>query len=98
MLALVGCVIVVGAAIALLSPAITQVTQLFEQAGISSSYISIIFKAMAVCFITQIACDICHDSGENAIASAAELWGRATVTLMSLPLITAVIETITDFL
>lgn len=98
MLALAACVGVTLACISFLSPVITQINELFTEAGISSSYISLILKATAICFITQITCDICRDSGEHAIASAAELWGRGTMTVMSLPLIAAIVQMITDFL
>lgn len=98
MISLCACVAVIGASAAILAPLITQVNGIFADAGVSSSYVSLIFKATAICFITQITCDICRDSGENAIASAAELWGRDTVTVMSLPLITTLVGIITDFL
>ncbi|MDE6848134.1 MAG: stage III sporulation AC/AD family protein, partial [Ruminococcus sp.] len=61
-------------------------------------YISLIFKAAAVCFITQITCEICRDSGENAIASAAEMWGRGAVTFMSLPVLKALLERINEII
>lgn len=98
MISLCACVAVIGASSAVLAPLISDIRGIFTDAGISSSYISLIFKATAICFITQITCDICRDSGENAIASAAELWGRGTITVMSLPLITTLVEIITDFL
>lgn len=98
MISLAACTVVLGAFIIMINPVIQQVESLFTQAGISSSYISLIFKAAAICFITQITCEICRDSGENAIASAAELWGRGAVTIMSVPVIEALVEMITDFL
>lgn len=98
MISLAACAVVLGAFIIMINPVIQQVECLFTQAGISSSYISLIFKAAAICFITQITCEICRDSGENAIASAAELWGRGAVTIMSVPVIEALVEMITDFL
>ncbi len=98
MVSLAACIIVIGAAAAVVSPVITQINDIFTEAGISTSYISLIFKAVAISFITQITCEVCRDSGENAIAAAAELWGRGTLTVMSLPLIAALIEMITDFL
>lgn len=98
MISLAACIAVIGAAAAVLSPIVTQVSEIFTEAGISTSYISLIFKAVAISFITQITCEVCRDSGENAIAAAAELWGRGTLTVMSLPLITALVEMITDFL
>lgn len=81
-----------------IDPAIAEIRELFGTAGISSDYISLVFKAMAICFITQITCDLCRDSGESAIASAAEMWGRGTLTIIALPLLKALIEMINEFL
>lgn len=98
LLSLASCVIVIGAFIVLLSPVVQNVTQLFSKANIPSDYISLIFKAIAICFVTQITSDICRDSGETAIASAAELWGRGSLTVMAIPLIEVLINMISDFL
>lgn len=96
--ALAACGTVGAACVMILGTLIEQISGIFVQAGISESYISLIFKAAAVCFITQITCEICRDSGENAIASAAEMWGRAAVTFMSLPVLSALLEKITELM
>ena len=62
-----------------------EIRDVFEMAGIAESYISIIFKTMAICCITHITAELCRDSGESAIASAAELWGRGAVLVLGLP-------------
>ena len=89
---------VIGFFISLISPIIDRVQMIFTDAGIPSSYISLIFKAAAICFITQITCELCRDSGENAIASAAELWGRGAITVMAVPIVEALHEMINNFL
>ena len=94
MIALAGCTAVMGAFLAFFAPVITEISSIFSEAGISDSYLSLIFKATAICLITQITCEICRDSGESAIASAAEIWGRGAVTFISLPLIKALLEQI----
>ena len=70
MIALAGCTAVMGAFLAFIAPVITEISSIFSEAGISDSYLSLIFKATAICLITQITCEICRDSGESAIASA----------------------------
>lgn len=95
---LAACISVLGCFIMLAEPIITEIRDIFEQAGISESYVSLIFKASAICFITQITCEICRDSGESAIASAAELWGRGALTFMSLPVIRALIDMINSMI
>ncbi|MDE5835337.1 MAG: hypothetical protein K2H26_07445 [Ruminococcus sp.] len=98
MTALIACVAVLGGMMIFVEPLISEVSEVFSQAGISDSYISLIFKATAVCFVTQITCEICRDSGENAIASVAEMWGRGAVTFMSLPILKALIEKINEIM
>ncbi|MDE6788965.1 MAG: stage III sporulation AC/AD family protein [Ruminococcus sp.] len=94
MIALAACTAVIGGFIAIFSPVVTEISSIFSNAGISDSYLSLIFKATAICMITQITCEICRDSGESAIASAAEIWGRGAVTFISLPLVKALLEQI----
>ena len=81
-----------------LEPMINDIREIFSAAGISESYISLIFKAAAVCFITEISCEICRDSGENAIASAAEIWGRGAITFMSMPILKMLVEKINEII
>jgi len=47
---------------------------------------------VGVCFITQLACDLCRDAGENAIAARVETAGKAAILLISLPLFEQVLE------
>lgn len=98
LMSLAACTAVVGGFMLFLTPIITEVRDIFSQAGISESYISLIFKAAAICFITQITCELCRDSGELAIASAAELWGRGAITFMSLPIVKNLLEKINELL
>ncbi len=39
--------------------------------------IQVIFKALGVCFIAQLATDACNDAGESAIASKIEMASTA---------------------
>lgn len=94
LLSLGACTVVVGGFMMFLAPLITEIRDIFSAAGISEAYISIIFKAVAICFITRITCDLCRDSGEHAIASAAELWGRGAITFISLPIVRNLLEMI----
>ena len=43
-------------------------------------------------------CDICTDSGESAIATAAEMWGRGALAVMSLPMVRSLLERIEQLL
>lgn len=51
-----------------------------------------VVKSLGVCVITQLAADICRDSGQAAAASRVELGGRLAVLVMLLPLLGNVLE------
>lgn len=85
--ALAACVIVSAALLAMLSPLTSQLRELFSESGLSEGYISVVFKALAIAFITQLTSSLCRDCGESAIGSAAEMWGRGALVFLSLPLI-----------
>ncbi|MDD7517177.1 stage III sporulation AC/AD family protein [Ruminococcus flavefaciens] len=78
---------VLTAFVVLIEPEVSELREMFESAGVSESFISLMFKALAICCITHITAELCRDSGEGAIASAAELWGRGALAVLSLPLV-----------
>ncbi len=97
-IALAACTAVIGGLFALLAPAADEIRDIFLSSGLPESYISVVFKALAICLVTQITSDLCRDSGETAIASAAEMWGRGAVTLLTVPLVRALIGQIGELL
>lgn len=69
-------------------------TGLIDQAGIEQEWLSLLLKALGICYITQFASDCCRDAGETALASKAELAGRIAVVLLALPMLSQLLETI----
>ena len=63
--------------------------------GLDEGYARILLKALAVCYITQLAADCCRDAGESAIASKIELAGKAAIVAVSLPVFTELAELVT---
>ena len=98
MIALAACTCVVGSFLAILSPMADELRDIFNNAGISDSYLNLIFKAMAICLITQITSELCRDRVECAIASAAEIWGRGAIAYISLPLIRTLLQQIAEII
>ena len=60
-----------------LSPVLEQLRSTMELTGLTGNYAAILFKAVGICLLTQLAGDVCRDSGESSIASKIELAGRA---------------------
>lgn len=70
-----------------LSPVLEQLRSTMELTGLTGDYAAILFKAVGICLLTQLAGDVCRDSGESSIASKIELAGRTAILLTAMPLI-----------
>ena len=55
--------------------------------NVDALYVKTALKITAVCIVCKIVSDICKDCGESALASQTELFGRATVLIISFPII-----------
>ena len=53
---------------------------------------SLLAKALGICITTQLAADICRDSGSTALANIVELAGRLLVLALALPLLKSIAE------
>lgn len=86
------------AAVNMLNPVITLIDDLQASAGIDIRYSEILFKSLGVCYVTQLSSDCCRDCGENALANSAELIGKISVVLISVPLLSACVGIINSLL
>lgn len=78
---------ILGAIIIYISPVIDSINTIFLKTGADSSYLTVLFKSVGICYISQFAADICRDSGEIVLASHAELAGKVSLIIIALPMI-----------
>ena len=91
-------ILIMTAVITMLAPSLEAITELADSAGLDSSYAQVLLKALAVCYLTQLASDSCRDAGESAIASKIELAGKAAIAVISLPVFTSLAELVSDLI
>lgn len=60
---------------------------LMQQSAFSTELGGILFRALGICLMTQMASDACKDVGETALAAKAELAGKCFLLLLALPLL-----------
>lgn len=75
-----------------------KMDSLMSGSGLDREYAQILFKALGICWLTQFASDICRSCNEAAIASAAEIFGKIQLLLLSLPLFENLIDVVTGIL
>ena len=62
------------------------------------SYLKIILKMIGVTYLADFAANLCRDAGYSAIAGQVEFFGKISLLTLSLPVLTALMETIDEFL
>lgn len=77
--------------------AISKLRELFAQSGNAGIYFVTALKALGISYITTFAADTCRDFGLSSLAQTAETAGKVTIFVLSLPLVTAVLETALKF-
>ena len=72
--------------------ALDSMRVMLDGAGVDSGYVSIVFKTLGICILTQIASDICRDCGESALATKTELAGKIVILSVAMPMITSIAQ------
>lgn len=67
-------------------PLLNDIRNMLSKSGLSEEYLHIVFKALGVCLLTQLAADACKDVGEQALANKAEFAGKVSLLMLALPL------------
>lgn len=81
-----------------LSTIFFMIERLGEKAGVEGLYLETILKIIGIAYITELGANITKDAGLESVASKIELAGKIFILLLAVPIITAVIEMILDFL
>lgn len=85
-------VIIIILIISKLEEITAKVNSFLNIVNIDSLYISVLFKSVGICLLTQFASDSCSDAGENALASKVEFAGKIMVLITAIPLFEQVIQ------
>ena len=59
--------------------------ELCTLSGIKSEYLKIVFKIIAISYISEFTASLCRDAGESAVAMKVEMVGKLIIMVASLP-------------
>ena len=80
--------------VAKLDSIISLLNELVEEAGINKNYLTVLLKVTGISYIVELAKNICIDAGSNSLATKLEMAGKVSVVVLTIPVITSVIEMI----
>lgn len=69
-----------------------------EALPIHVGYIQTLMKIIGVTYIAEFASDLCKDAGYQTIAGQIQVFGKLTILAVSIPIFTALLDTIQTFL
>lgn len=61
-------------------------------------YIQTLMKIIGITYIAEFASDLCKDAGYQTIAGQIQIFGKLSVLAVSIPILTALLDTIQTFL
>jgi stage III sporulation protein AD len=77
---------------------ITVLEQLADRSGIPSIYLKTILKIIGIAYIAEFGAQIVRDAGQEGIASKIEFAGKVLILVLSLPIISVIVETVLGLL
>lgn len=74
---------------------VTDAINMFQKyVDTKGEYLVILFKMIGITYVAEFASSICKDCGYNAIATQIEIFARISLLVISLPVVLALLETI----
>ncbi len=93
MVAVAGCIFIFLSLLSSFTSLYDTISKILSNSGMSIGYITVLLKAVGVCFVTEFACDICKDAGQSALASNVSLAGKVMVLVIAVPLYNEILNT-----
>lgn len=73
---------------------VSVLNNLANGAGVNRTNLLIILKATGIAYLVEIVGNVCNDAGNSALASKVEMAGKISIAVLTLPIITSVINLI----
>lgn len=73
---------------------IGMLEDLAAKSNINMIYLKTILKIIGIAYIAEFGAQIVRDAGQEAVAAKIELAGKVLIMVMSIPIITVIIETV----
>lgn len=97
-ISITACVIILIWGISKLEVILSAVNELQGHINLNKAYVGILVKIIGITYVTEFSSSLCKDSGYQAIAEQIELVGKLSILAISMPIMLALLDTISNFL
>ena len=91
-------VVIFGMAFPYLVEMRTEMESMGAKVSGSGMTFASLMKVLGICFICQIAAELCRDAGETALGSKVELFGKVVICAMTVPVMRALLDTVVSLI
>ncbi|PWI58793.1 stage III sporulation protein AD [Sulfoacidibacillus thermotolerans] len=77
---------------------LAPIEKLAELANVNVLFFATIVKIIGIAYIAEFGAEIARDAGVSAIAGKIELVGKLAILVLAVPIVTAVVQTVTHLL
>ncbi|MGN0370910.1 MAG: SpoIIIAC/SpoIIIAD family protein [Butyrivibrio sp.] len=73
---------------------VSTIKTLASYVNIEEKYLVILLKMTGITYVAEFAASLCKDAGNQAVATQIEIFAKLSLLAVSLPVVTALLETI----
>lgn len=78
-----------------LSSVVNILNDLVTKSGINKDFLFIIIKVIGIAYIVEFGKNICIDAGQSSIATKLEMAGKVIIVVLTVPLISSLVNLLT---
>ena len=78
-----------------MSSVINILNDLVTKSGINKDFLLIIIKVIGIAYIVEFGKNICIDAGQSSIATKLEMAGKVIIVVLTIPLISSLVNVLT---
>lgn len=90
-------IMILGLAVGRIQYIFDTIKRLKDSLPVDGAYVTALIKMVGITYIGQFSAGICRDAGHQATAGQIELFCRLAIMVLSLPVLTALLDTIQKF-
>ena len=81
-----------------LEAVINAILKMQDYIRLDSQYVAVLIKMIGITYVAEFSANLCRDAGYQAVAGQIEMFGKLSILVISMPVLLALLETISHFL
>lgn len=74
------------------------INQMQSYIKLDAKYVAVLLKMIGITYVAEFSSNLCKDAGYQAVAGQIEMFGKLSILVISMPVLLALLETISEFL